>query len=339
MLGDLISTKPLISIVVPVFNEELNVEPFYVEVNKALEPLSEEYDFEFVFTDNHSTDQTFTILRQLALRDPRISVYRFSKNFGYQRSIMTGYSRARGAAAIQLDVDLQDPPSLLPRFLEVWREGADVVYGIRIKRQEGWLITLQRNLFYRLIDRLSEERLSVDAGDFRLISRRIIDLLKSFEDAQPYLRGTIATLGFKQVGIPYSRNARVRGESKFPFSKLVSLAIDGILNHSVVPLRLATYFGLTVSVLTLLSVAVYVVGKLLMGAQWPAGFATLAALILVSISINAMLLGIIGEYIGRMYRQVRKKPLTIIEDVIGVDTDRHGAGPGQEFQEGSSWEP
>lgn len=320
-MSDLTRTRPLISIVVPVFNEELNVEPFYTEVNKSLEPLSGEYEFEFVFTDNHSTDRTFAILGELASRDPRISVYRFSKNFGYQRSIMTGYTRARGAAAIQLDVDLQDPPSLLPRFLEIWREGADVVYGIRIKRQESWLITLQRNLFYRLIDRLSEERLSVDAGDFRLISRRIIDLLKSFEDAQPYLRGTIATLGFKQVGIPYSRNARVRGESKFPFSKLVSLALDGILNHSVVPLRLATYFGLTVSVMTLLSIAAYIAAKLLTGAQWPAGFATLAALILASISINAMLLGIIGEYIGRMYRQVRKQPLTVIEDVIGVHAD------------------
>ena len=338
-LGELTETRPLISIVVPVFNEELNVEPFYNEVNRVVESLSREYEFEFVFTDNHSTDRTFSILRQLADRDSRICVYRFSKNFGFQRSIMTGYSRARGAAAIQLDVDLQDPPSLIPRFLEIWREGADVVYGIRIKRQEGWLITLQRSLFYRLIDRLSEERLSIDAGDFRLISRKIIDLLRNFEDVQPYLRGTIATLGFRQVGIPYRRNARVRGESKFPFSKLVSLALDGILNHSVVPLRLAIYLGLTVSVLTLLSVAVYVVGRLLIGAQWPAGFATLAALILVSISVNAMLLGIIGEYVGRMYRQVRKQPLTIIENVIGVDTDGSAAGRGQTFQEGSSWEP
>jgi len=316
-LDDIIRTRPLISIVVPVFNEELNIEPFLTEVNGVLDPLSADYEFEFVFTDNHSTDRTFTVLRQLAAGDSRIRAYRFSRNFGYQRSIMTGYSRARGAAAIQMDVDLQDPPSLLPQFLRVWKEGADVVYGIRIKRQEGWLITLQRNLFYRLIDRLSEERLSVDAGDFRLISRRIIDLLKGFEDAQPYLRGTIATLGFRQVGIPYSRNARVRGESKFPFSKLVSLALDGILNHSVVPLRLATYFGLIVSIVTLVSIAVYILSKLLTGANWPAGFATLAALILASISINAMLLGIIGEYIGRMYRQVRKQPLTIIEDVIG----------------------
>jgi len=319
------SRKPLISIVVPVYNEELNIAPFYEAVSAQLASLSDRYDFEFVFTDNHSTDATFPLLRELADRDRRVSAYRFSRNFGYQRSIMTGYSRARGDAAIQLDVDLQDPPELIARFLEEWQLGADVVYGVRIKRQESALINFQRTLFYRLIDRLSEEKIPVDAGDFRLVSRRVIDLLKSFEDAQPYLRGTIATLGFKQVGIPYARNARVRGESKFPFSKLVSLALDGILNHSIVPLRISTYFGLTVSFITLLSVVGYVVAKLLLGSEWPAGFATLAGLILASMSINAMLLGIIGEYLGRMYHQMKKQPLTIIEDVAGFPSDESQA--------------
>jgi glycosyltransferase involved in cell wall biosynthesis len=310
--------KTLISIVVPVFNEESNIEPFYDAVTRELEAISQLYDFEFVFTDNHSTDATFPLLRALAQRDGRVSVYRFSRNFGYQRSIMTGYSRAHGDAAIQLDVDLQDPPELISKFLAEWQQGADVVYGVRIKRQESWIVNLQRVIFYRLIDRLSEEKIPVDAGDFRLISRRIIDLLKSFEDSQPYLRGTIATMGFRQVGIPYTRNARLRGESKFPFSKLVSLAMDGILNHSVVPLRLSTYFGLTISVITLISIIGYASTKLFLHSQWPAGFATLAALSLASISINAMLLGIIGEYLGRMYKQLKKQPLTIIEDVAGV---------------------
>jgi glycosyltransferase involved in cell wall biosynthesis len=314
-------SRPLVSIVVPVFNEELNIGPFYEAVSHVIEPLSPLYDFEFVFTDNHSTDATFPLLRELAQRDSRVRAYRFSRNFGYQRSIMTGYGRAVGDAAIQLDVDLQDPPELMARFIAEWRSGADVVYGIRVKREESWIINIQRVLFYRLIDRLSEEKIPVDAGDFRLISRRVIDLLKNFEDAQPYLRGTIATLGFEQVGIPYSRNARVRGESKFPFSKLVSLALDGILNHSTVPLRISTYFGLAVSAVTLLSIVGYTIGKLLLGSQWPAGFATLAALILASISINAMLLGIIGEYLGRMYRQLKKRPLTIIEEVAGISPE------------------
>ena len=324
----MVQSRRLISIVVPVFNEELNIGPFYETVSCQIESLSGLYDFEFVFTDNHSTDATFSLLRELTQRDPRVHAYRFSRNFGYQRSIMTGYSRAMGDAAIQLDVDLQDPPELIGRFLEEWRGGADVVYGIRIKRQEPWLINIQRVLFYRLIDRLSEEKIPVDAGDFRLISRRVIDLLKSFDDAQPYLRGTIATLGFKQVGIPYNRNARVRGESKFPFSKLVALAMDGILNHSVVPLRLSTYFGLAVSAITLISILGYAVAKIIFGSQWPAGFATLAALILASISINAMLLGIIGEYLGRMYRQLKRQPLTIIEEVAGVSTGRSDCSKG-----------
>lgn len=313
--------RPLISIVVPVFNEEANVLPFYKAVVAVTDTLEPEYHFEFVFTDNHSSDQTFAILKTLASQDQRVRAFRFSRNFGFQRSIMTGYNKARGDAAIQLDVDLQDPPELIAHFLAEWKLGAEVVYGVRVQRRESWLITVQRALFYRIIDRLSEERIPVDAGDFRLISRKIIDILTKYEDAQPYLRGTIATMGFKQVGIPYSRNARLRGESKFPFSKLVSLAVDGILNHSTVPLRISTYFGLTVSAITLVGTVGYASAKLLFGSRWPAGFATLALLGLLSISINAMLLGIIGEYLGRLYRQSKKQPLTIIEDVAGGDSE------------------
>ncbi len=312
----LMRTKPLISIVIPVYNEELNIPAFHDRVSSVIAPLSDLYRFEFVFTDNHSTDQTFPLLQQLSLRDPRIRVYRFSRNFGFQRSIMTGYAQARGDAAIQLDCDLQDPPELIETFLSHWQSGADVVYGVRMKRKEGWSINMARRVFYRLIDKLSEDKIPVDAGDFRLISRRVIEILRSMEDSQPYLRGMIASLGFTQIGVPYERSARQAGESKFPFSKLVSLALDGILNHSTVPLRLSTYFGLITSFLTLLGVFGYVLVKLITHAEWPAGFATLAALILASISINAMLLGIIGEYLGRMYRQGKKIPLTIIEAAI-----------------------
>jgi polyisoprenyl-phosphate glycosyltransferase len=308
--------KRLISFVVPVYNEEENVLPFYEAVSGQAALLAAKYEFEFVFTDNHSTDRTFELLESLAGKDSRVRAFRFSKNFGYQHSIVTGYAKCRGDAAIQLDCDLQDPPELIPAFLDQWRQGADVVYGVRKARAEGWASNFARSVFYRLADFLSDEKLPVDAGDFRLISRRIIDLLGSCEDAQPYLRGTIATFGFKQVGIEYERNARQRGESKFPLSKMIALAVDGILNHSTVPLRISTYFGITVSALTFLMMLGYMVAKLVMHLPWPAGFTTLAALILLSISINAMLLGIIGEYLGRMYRQMRKKPFTIIERAI-----------------------
>jgi dolichol-phosphate mannosyltransferase len=311
-----VQPKPLISLIVPVFNEELNIFPFYQRVTATLRSLDERFRFEFVFTDNHSTDRTFARLSEVAQQDSRIRVFRLSKNFGYQRSILTGYMRCRGDAAIQLDVDLQDPPELIETFLNHWQAGADVVYGVRIQRSEGFAINASRRIFYRLIDSLSEEKLPVDAGDFRLISRRVIDVLCEYRDSNPYLRGTIATLGFDQIGVPYVRQPRTLGESKFPFSKLLSLALDGILNHSTVPLRLATYFGLATSLLTILLMVSYAFVRVVLHAPWPAGFTTLAALILLSISINAMLLGIIGEYMGRMYRQVRQTPVSIIEAVI-----------------------
>jgi len=312
---------PLISIVLPAYNEEPNILPFFERINPVLAQLSDRFQFEFVVTDNHSTDATFALLRQVAATDPRVRVFRLSKNFGFQRSILTGYMQSRGDAAIQLDVDLQDPPELIPTFLDRWQAGADVVYGVRVERSEGPLINFARVVFYRLIDLLSEDRLPVDAGDFRLISRRVIDLVCTYRDANPYLRGTIATLGFEQVGISYARSARKFGESKFPFSKLLSLALDGILNHSTVPLRIATFFGLATSILTVVLMLVYAFVRVILRAPWPAGFTTLAALILLSISINAMLLGVIGEYLGRMYRQVRHAPVSIIESAIDHPPD------------------
>jgi glycosyltransferase involved in cell wall biosynthesis len=308
--------SPLISLVVPAFNEEMNIGPFYGAVCKVTDSLSGRYRFEFVFTDNHSTDRTPEILRELAKTDSRVRAYRFSKNFGYQASIMSGYLMTEGDAAIQLDCDLQDPPELIPVFLKNWEEGHDVVYGIRQERQEGFWITSVRRTFYRLIGALSEDRLPNDAGDFRLVSRRIIEELKRIEDAQPYIRGTIATLGFSQIGIPYTRNRRERGESKFSFLDLLVLALDGILNHSIIPLRIATFVGLTVFCVTLLLMLVYVIGRLFFGQSWPAGFTTLVLLVLAGISLNAMFFGISGEYLGRIYKQVKRRPLTIVEERI-----------------------
>lgn len=305
--------KRLITILVPVYNEEQNIEPLYAALLPIMAELSAGYDFELLFTDNHSSDATFAALERLATRDPRVRVLRFSRNFGFQRSILSGYVHARGDAAVQIDCDLQDPPALILDFVRQWEQGHRVVYGIRSSRREGWLMNGTRKLFYRLIDSLSEDDLPLDAGDFRLLDRRVLDELRHFEDDQPYLRGTVAALGFSQVGIPYDRAERVRGESKFSFRELMALALDGILNHSVVPLRIATYLGLAVSAFTLLAIAGYAVGRLFFGANWPPGFATLIILILASLSLNALFLGIIGEYLGRIYKQVKRRPLTIIE--------------------------
>ncbi len=308
--------KKCLSIVVPAFNEEDNVLSLYHAVTEVMASLSDQYDYELIFTDNHSTDTTFAKLEQIAESDKRVSVFRFSRNFGYQRSIITGYLKARGDAAIQLDCDMQDPPDMIPEFLRLWNQGYHVVYGVRRFRKERRWITFLRKFFYRLINTLSDDYLPLDAGDFRLVDRCILNELKNMDDSQPYLRGAIATMGFRQIGVPYDREKRVLGESKFSLGDLLGLAVDGILNHSIIPLRIATYTGLVVSVLTFFAMVVYLVGKFFLGQQWPAGFATTTVLLLLSISLNALFLGIIGEYLGRIYKQVKKRPLTIIEKQI-----------------------
>lgn len=308
--------RKLLSIVVPVFNEEENIGPFYQRVTNVLVGLKSHYDFEIIFTDNHSTDKTFEKLEHLTNIDCRVRVLRFSRNFGYQRSILTGYLVSRGDAAIQLDCDLQDPPELIAEFIRLWESGYAVVYGIRRSRKESRWIHGLRKIFYRLIDLLSEDSLPHDAGDFRLIDRRIIEELRKIDDAQPYIRGTIAALGFKQVGVPYDRAERVRGRSKFSLRDLIQLGLDGVLNHSIVPLRIATYTGLLVSALTSLGLVGYLIGRFMFGKQWPAGFATTTIMILFSLSLNALFLGIIGEYLGRIYQQVKKRPMTVIEREI-----------------------
>jgi len=319
-------TRKLITILVPVFNEEQNIEPLYAALLPVMEQLSASYDFEVLFTDNHSTDATFSKIERLAGMDPRIRALRFSRNFGFQRSILTGYKHAHGDAAVQIDCDLQDPPALIVEFVRKWESGYFVVYGVRSSRKEGWLMNNTRKAFYRLIDSLSEDELPLDAGDFRLLDRRVLDELRRFDDHQPYVRGTIAALGFSQIGIPYDRAERQRGESKFSFRELMGLALDGILNHSVVPLRIATYLGLAVSILTLLGIAAYTAGRLWFGTNWPPGFASLAVLILASLSLNALFLGIIGEYLGRIYKQVKRRPLTIIEREVNAASAHSQAG-------------
>ena len=297
----------------PRLNEEDNVEAFYADVRRVTDPLGDGYEFEFVFTDNHSTDQTPDLLQGLARADRRVRAYRFSRNFGYQRSILTAYLKCRGDAAIQLDCDLQDPTDLIVEFLKRWRAGYDVVYGTRISRLESWKWSFARKAFYWLVNFLSEDPIPLDAGDFRLVSRRVIEELRRIDDTRPYLRGTIAALGFNQIGIDYNRGARLRGSTKFSLYDNVKLALDGIVNQSVVPLRVATFVGISISFLTLTAICGYLIAYFTVGFRAPAGFTTTTVLILGSLSINAMLLGILGEYIGRMYLQMKKKSLSIVE--------------------------
>lgn len=305
-------TKKLISVIVPVYNEEQNIENAYKAIVAQFQKMPD-FDYEILFTDNHSTDGTFEKLTLVA-RDPKVRVLRFARNFGFQRSILTGYRHAAGDAAIQIDCDLEDPPSLFSEFIRLWQAGHDVVVGIRSLRKESSYMVAIRRFYYRFLDKISDSKHEVDAGDFRLVDRSILQQLRNIHDMQPYVRGLISELSRNQAGVSYERSKRLYGESKFPVTQLFRLAFEGIFNYSVVPLRIATYLGIVIAVLTVAMIGVYLFLWLFSEQKpWPAGFTTTTVLILFGISLNAVFLGIIGEYIGRIYNQVRKRPLVVIE--------------------------
>lgn len=310
------SKKHLISIVVPAYNEEENIERLLAGITGQTDLLADQYDFEFIFIDDRSTDTTFEKLRTLGNQDKRIRAYRFSRNYGVQRSVHTGYMMARGDAAILLDCDLQDPPELIPQFLKQWEQGYRVVYGVRRTRKEGRIITATRHIFYWLINKLSEDDLPVDAGDCRLIDRRVIDELSKIRDTNIYVRGRIASMGFSQTGVAYDRLARLHGKSSFTLFGLMGVALDGIVSHSVIPLRLATFLGLGMVLAAFFGIVFFVIGRLAFGADWPVGFATLVVLLLFSVGLNSLFLGILGEYLARMYAQLKVLPEAIIETRI-----------------------
>lgn len=306
----------LLSVIVPVYNEEDNIEPLYEAVNGVLQKIADRYTWEFIFTDNCSTDLTYERLERLASRDSRVRVYRFTKNFGFQRSILAGYRLARGDAAAQIDCDLQDPPALILDFVKLWEVGYKIVYGVRKARPEPRLIHAMRRLFYRLIAWMSFDDLPYDAGDFRLVDRKVLDLLHGYNDESPYLRGFIASLGYRQIGVDYDRSERQRGSSSFGFASLLNLALDGIVSHSIMPLRLASIVGISLFVLAIVAIIVYVGLYVVYEQRWPAGFATLAFFMLVSLAMNAVFFGIIGEYLARIYRQIKPRPVAIVERAL-----------------------
>jgi glycosyltransferase involved in cell wall biosynthesis len=304
--------RTLVSVLVPAFNEEMNVERAYSEISEIFETLPD-HDYEIIFSDNHSTDRTFELLKGIADRDRRVRVIRFSKNVGYQKSLMVAYQSATGDCSVQIDCDLQDSPRHIPEMLRKWREGHQVVYGIRRSLKDRWLVAKLRRTFYWMINALSGDDLPLNAGEYRLVDRRILDELRKIEDATPYPRGLISAMGFSQVGFYYDREARVAGESKFPLKAMLSMAVDGVLNHSLMPLRIASLISLLIGTVMFFIISVYLIGKMVFGQDWPAGFATTTVLLLLSIMLNAMFLGIIGEYVGRIFLQSKRSSFPIIE--------------------------
>jgi dolichol-phosphate mannosyltransferase len=320
--GPVSSSRRLITICIPIFNEEANIPALIRRLGDLAKQHVERYDFEFLFTDDASTDSSYELLTQEAKNDYRIRVLRLSRNFGFQRNVLTNFLNARGEAAVEIDADLQDPPELIGEFLRLWEAGYKVVYGIRAQRHEGRVITALRTSAYHIIQRISEIPVPINAGDFRLIDRIIIEHLRSQTDLNPYLRGTIAALGYPQIGVQYDRPSRFDGYSKFPILKLIKLGMDGITNQSIRPLHYITMIGVILSLLTTVLTVAYL-GTWFFGIGTTVrGFTTVVLLQLFAIAMNALFLGIMGEYIGRIFNNVRGHPIGVVEKKIesGVES-------------------
>ena len=308
-------SRPLVSIAIPVLNEAGNLDALYARLVALGERMADRCDLEFVFSDNHSDDATWPMLRALAERDPRVRAIRFSKNYGFQRSILANYMHARGDAVVQIDADLQDPPELLETFFAEWQAGHHVVYGIRRKRKESALLNAFRRFGYWVIDKVSDHPIPRDAGDFRLVDRSVVDALTKIRTPSPYLRGMIADLGFEQTGVVYDREERVSGESKFNVPKLIRLGLTAVLQHSTLPLRAASVLGAVILGVSALGASYYVALRLLQP-HLPQGLASIHILVLFGIGLNALLLGIIGEYLLRVYLLLRNEPVAIVEQSL-----------------------
>lgn len=312
---------PLISIVIPALDEEENIDRLERELRAVTDALP--YDFEFIVVDNHSRDRTGAMVKEICRRDSRWKYVRFSRNFTVESSITAGYRLAAGDAMVVVYSDLQDPPDALPLLIEKWQEGYDVVYGVRTHRpgDPRW-----RNFFvkqaYRLISYLSETDIPRNTGDFRLITRQVRDALDRCGEYNRYMRGLIAWLGFRQIGVPYERRPRLAGESKAPFWELVHFVFNAITSFSLKPLRLFTFAGIAILGLSMAAIPVYVL-LYAIGEPAPPGITTIIVLLFVVLGMNSLGIGILGEYVGRTYAEVKHRPLYVVEESVNVDVETH----------------
>ncbi len=305
--------RPILSLVIPVFNEQENLDELYARLTKAMQRA--EPDYELIFVDDGSRDRSLEILTRLAQSDARVSVIAFARNFGHQAAISAGLDQARGNAVIVMDADLQDPPEVLGQFIDKWREGHDVVYAIREQRKESWFKRTSYAAFYRLMQRIANIEIPLDAGDFCIMDRRVVDLLVNMPERNRFVRGIRSWVGLDQVGLRYERGARYAGETKYSYSKLVALALDGLVSFSYVPLRIISTVGIGVSILSILLAIIYTIQKVFWGLS-PPGFPTTIVAIFFLAGIQLITIGVIGEYVGRIFEEVKRRPLYVVRQVI-----------------------
>lgn len=304
--------KKLISILIPFFNEEGALPPLLNELKEVEKKLYSKYFFEIILLDNHSTDNSRLESELLAKNIDNVRYVRQSRNFGYQANIMSGYNLCKGDAAVQLDADGEDDPKIILKFIDKWEQGYDVVYGIRRSRKDNLILNLFRKLFYRIINLIAEISIPVDAGDFRLIDKKIVKLLNQFKERNIYLRGIISYIGFNQIGIEYDRRDRIIGNSKFNLFSYLKLATTGITSFSKQPLVVIFVFGLIFFLLSILLLFYYLT-QYFIGNISVQGFSTLITLFLLFFGLNFLCIGIISLYVGQVLDEVKRRPLYITE--------------------------
>ncbi|MCZ7573036.1 MAG: glycosyltransferase family 2 protein [Ardenticatenaceae bacterium] len=305
------------SIIVPIFNEEGTI----LELARRLSGVMDSLDgsAEVVFVNDGSGDNSLALLHAVHRQDPRFKVINFSRNFGHQIAITAGLDYAQGDAVIIIDADLQDPPEVIPELIARWKKGYEVVYAIREKRiGETWFKEWTARTFYRLIRRITNVDIPLDAGDFRLMDRQVVETLRGMRELHRFMRGMAAWVGFRQTGVPYVRQARFAGETHYPFQKMLKLALNAITSFSYFPLQLATYAGFTLATISLVFIIIVVILRL-SGMQAFLGQATTLIAVLFLGGVQLLSLGILGEYIGRIYEEVKHRPLYIVADAWGLD--------------------
>jgi len=308
------SAKKTISILVPAYNEE-GALPLLYERLTALASITIDYSFEFLFINDGSTDGTLHLIKQLAHTDGRVSFVNLSRNFGKEIAMVAGLDNARGDAVVILDADLQDPPELIPKMIHFWEKGYDDVYARRRSRVgESWVKTITSKWFYKILQRSTRIKIQRDTGDFRLLDRRCVEALKSLRESQRYTKGMFSWIGFNKKEITYERDARAAGKTKWNYFQLVDLAIEGLTSFTTIPLRWSSMLGITISFLSFLYIIVILSRTLFDGVE-VAGYASLMAVVLFLGGIQLLSLGIIGEYVGRIFNETKQRPLYLTDEI------------------------
>lgn len=310
--------EKFVSIIVPMYFEELVAEECYKQLSIVMGSCSCAY--EIVFVNDGSTDRTLEILQGIAEKDSHVRIISFSRNFGHQAAVTAGIDKAKGDALVIIDADLQDPPELIKDMLELWQQGYDVVYAKRKKRSgESFFKLLTAKLFYRFLDKMTDTRIPLDTGDFRLIDKKVADVLRKMPERNRFLRGMVSWVGFKQTPIEYEREERYAGETKYPLSKMIKFALDGIISFSAKPLKLAQLLGFASVILAIIVFIYSVIYRLSGGQNLVSGWTSIMTTVTFLGGVQLISIGILGEYIARMYDESKNRPLYIIEKEININ--------------------